>query len=238
MIAGEAIAAALGTLTLPVVLIGLAIVAGALLIRKYWEPISAFLAGMAKGFTAVMGPISDAFAPLKPTFDWLGDKLGWLWDKFKGLIEPVKSTQAELKAAGDMGKQFGEMLASGIRFVLSPLTELQSGIDWVLTKLGVIDDKSKSLKDKIPHPDDHAGGDVGFVYPGMQYSMASAGGYRPVTAPAAGGYTDNSQNHSTYEINMHPGMSKDDALALIAQERARQERAKRAQQQSKMGWED
>lgn len=237
-VAGEAITAALGAVTLPVALIGIAIVAGALLIRKYWEPIKAFIAGAAEGFTAAMVPITDAFSPLKPVFDWLGDKLGWVWDKFKGLIEPVKSTQAELKAAGDMGKQFGELLAAGIKFVLSPLTELQNGIDWVLKKLGVIDDKSKSLKDKIPHPDDNAGGDVGFVYPGMQYNMASAGDYRPVTAPAAGGYTDNSQNHSTYEINMHPGMSKDDALALIAQDRERQARARRAQQQSKMGWED
>jgi len=89
------------------------------------------------------------------------------------------------------------------------------------------------------HPTDApAGGDVGFQYPGMQYSLASGGaGYRPVTAPAAGGYTDNSQNHSTYEINMHPGMSKDDALALIAQDREREARRKQAQQRTKMGWE-
>ncbi|NKG30089.1 hypothetical protein FVB43_08545 [Erwinia rhapontici] len=149
-VAGEMIVAALGAISLPVVLVAAAIVAGALLIRKYWEPISEFLKGMAAGFTAAMGPIADAFAPLKPAFDWLGDKLGGVWDKFKGLLEPVKLTQDELKAAGDMGKQFGELLAAGIKFVLSPLTELQNGIDWVLEKLGMVDDKSKKLKDNIP----------------------------------------------------------------------------------------
>ncbi|MBC3943778.1 phage tail tape measure protein [Erwinia persicina] len=236
-VAGEMIVAALGAISLPVVLVAAAIVAGALLIRKYWEPISEFLKGMAAGFTAAMGPIADAFAPLKPAFDWLGDKLGWVWDKFKGLLEPVKLTQDELKAAGDMGKQFGELLAAGIKFVLSPLTELQNGIDWVLEKLGMVDDKSKKLKDNIP-TDAPTGGDVGFQYPGMQYNLASGGaGYRPVTAPAGGGYTNNSTSNDTYNINMPPGISKDDALALIAQQKQRDDRNQRAAQKTKMGWE-
>lgn len=236
-IVGGAITAALGAITLPVVLVVAAIVAGALLIRKYWEPISAFLAGMAAGFTAAMGPISDAFAPLKPVFDWLGEKLGWVWDKFKGLLEPVKLTQDELKAAGDMGKQFGELLAAGINFVLSPLTALQNGIDWVLEKLGMVDEKSKKLKDSLPS-DAAAGGDIGFQYPGMQYNLASGGaGYRPVTAATGGGYTSNSTSNDTYNINMPPGISKDDALALIAQQKQRDDRNQRAAQKTKMGWE-
>lgn len=232
-IAGSAIAAAIGAITLPVVLVAAAIVAGALLIRKYWEPISAFLAGMAQGFTAAMGPISDAFSPLKPVFDWLGEKLGWVWDKFKGLLEPVKSTQAELKAAGDMGKQFGELLAAGINFVLSPLTELQNGIDWVLKKLGMVDDKSKKLKDNLP-----TDAPAGAQYPGMQYNLASGGaGYRPVSAPAGGGSISTVTSNDTYHINMPPGISKDDALALIAEQKQRDARNQRAQQKTRMGWE-
>ncbi|EOF8232580.1 phage tail tape measure protein, partial [Yersinia enterocolitica] len=55
------IAAALTALTWPIVAVVAVIVAGGLLIRKYWEPISAFIAGVAEGFTAAMGPISAAF---------------------------------------------------------------------------------------------------------------------------------------------------------------------------------
>lgn len=233
-IAGGAIAAALGAISLPVIAVAAAIVGGALLIRKYWEPISAFLAGMAQGFAAAMGPISDAFSPLKPVFDWLGEKLGWVWDKFKGLIEPVKMTQDGLQAAGDMGKQFGELLAAGINVVLSPLTALQDGIDWVLKKLGMVDDKSKKLKDNLP-----TDATAGAQYPGMQYSLANGGaGYRPVSSPGVGSSTSSVTSNDTYHINMPPGISKDDALALIAQQKQRDTRNQRAAQNTKMGWSD
>ncbi|WP_032901352.1 phage tail tape measure protein, partial [Yersinia enterocolitica] len=69
-----------------------AIVAGGLLIRKYWEPISAFIAGVAEGFTAAMGPISTAFEPLKPMFNWFSDKVKQLSNWFADLIKPVKAT--------------------------------------------------------------------------------------------------------------------------------------------------
>ncbi|MBU5415491.1 phage tail tape measure protein, partial [Serratia ureilytica] len=45
-VAGGAIMAVLGALTWPIVAVGAAIVAGALLIRKYWQPISAFFSGV------------------------------------------------------------------------------------------------------------------------------------------------------------------------------------------------
>ncbi|NBD84627.1 hypothetical protein GV761_25815, partial [Citrobacter werkmanii] len=45
-VTGSAIVTALGAITWPIVAVGAAIVAGALLIRKYWEPISAFFSGV------------------------------------------------------------------------------------------------------------------------------------------------------------------------------------------------
>jgi len=231
-IAGGAITGALGLITLPVVAVAAAIVTGALLIRKYWEPISAFIAGVAEGFTAAMGPIGESFGTLKPVFDWVTEKVKALWDWFGKLLEPVKSTQAELAAAGDMGKKFGTMLADALKIPGQALDQLRSGIDWVLDKLGIIDTKSDGLKDKIPEHDDAAPG-------GLQQSLNATGApYRPVITPAANpGYSDQSQNSYQYEINMHPGMTKDDALALMAEHQAREQRNRQAQQRSKMGWE-
>lgn len=231
-IAGGAITGALGLITLPVVAVAAAIVAGALLIRKYWEPISAFIAGVAEGFTAAMGPIGESFGTLKPVFDWVTEKVKALWDWFGKLLEPVKSTQAELATAGDMGKKFGTMLADALKIPGQALDQLRSGIDWVLDKLGIIDTKSDGLKDKIPEHDDAAPG-------GLQQSLNATGApYRPVITPAANpGYSDQSQNSYQYEINMHPGMTKDDALALMAEHQAREQRNRQAQQRSKMGWE-
>ncbi len=231
-VAGGAITAALGALTLPVVLVVAAVVAGALLIRKYWEPIKAFISGVAEGFTAAAGPISDAFISLQPAFNWLGDKVKDLWSWFTKLLDPVKSTQTELKNAGDMGKTFGKNLADALKIPGQALDQLMSGISWVLDKLGVIDSKSDGLKDKVPDHDPVAPN-------GLPWILADNGpDYKPVSSPAAGGgYNDLSQNSYQYEINMHPGMTKDDALALMAQHQERNDRNRQAQQRSKMGWE-
>jgi hypothetical protein len=92
-VVGGAIVTALGALTLPIVAVGAAVVAGALLIRKYWEPISAFFSGVIEGLTAAFAPVGEMFSPLKPMFDWLGEKLKAAWDWFRSLLEPVKSSR-------------------------------------------------------------------------------------------------------------------------------------------------
>ncbi|TWD33769.1 phage tail tape measure protein [Pantoea sp. SJZ147] len=151
-IIGGAITATLGAITLPVVLLGAAIAAGAMLVYQYWEPISAFISGIAQGFSAAMGPISDAFAPLKPVFDWFSNKVSELGSWFSKLLEPVKFSQQELASAGEMGQRFGNMLATALKLPGEALNQLRGGIDWVLGKLGIIDEKSDKVKDKLPPP--------------------------------------------------------------------------------------
>lgn len=238
--AGGAIVTALGAITLPVMAVAAAIVAGALLVRKYWEPISAFIKGFAEGFVTAMGPIGDAFGTLTPLFSAVGDKVKLLWEWFGRLLEPVKSTQTELAAAGDMGKKFGSMLADALKIPGEALNQLRGGIDWVLEKLGIIDTKSDGLKDKVPSPDLLATGGAGADTGGLQYSLATGGApYRPVSSPGAGGgFTDRSQNTYQYTLQMHEGMTKDDALALMSQHQAREQRNRQAQNRSKMGWEE
>lgn len=77
---------AIGAISWPVVAVVAAIVAGALLIRKYWEPVSAFFGGVIDGLRAAFAPVADLFAPLKPMFEWLGGKLKAAWDWFNNLI--------------------------------------------------------------------------------------------------------------------------------------------------------
>ncbi|WP_054633075.1 phage tail tape measure protein [Pantoea stewartii] len=151
-IIGGAITATLGAITLPVVLLGAAIAAGAMLVYQYWEPISAFISGVAEGFSAAMGPISDAFAPLKPVFDWFSNKVSELGSWFSKLLEPVKFSQQELASAGEMGQRFGNMLATALKLPGEALNQLRGSIDWVLGKLGIIDEKSDKVKDKLPPP--------------------------------------------------------------------------------------
>ncbi|HFI5065839.1 TPA: phage tail tape measure protein, partial [Escherichia coli] len=108
---GSAVMTAIGAISWPVVAVVVAIVAGALLIRKYWEPVSAFFGGVVEGLKAAFAPVGELFTPLKPLFDWLGEKLQAAWQWFKNLIAPVKATQDTLNRCRDTGVMFGQALA-------------------------------------------------------------------------------------------------------------------------------
>lgn len=104
---GSAVMTAIGAISWPVVAVVAAIVAGALLIRKYWEPVSAFFGGVVEGLKAAFAPVGELFTPLKPVFDWLGEKLQAAWQWFKNLIAPVKATQDSLNSCRDTGSCSG-----------------------------------------------------------------------------------------------------------------------------------
>ncbi|EAC1831193.1 phage tail tape measure protein, partial [Escherichia coli] len=136
---------AIGAISWPVVAVVAAIVAGALLIRKYWEPVSAFFGGVVEGLKAAFAPVGELFTPLKPVFDWLGEKLQAAWQWFKNLIAPVKATQDTLNRCRDTGVMFGQALADALMLPLNAFNKLRGGIDWVLEKLGVINKESGTL---------------------------------------------------------------------------------------------
>ncbi|MFM0699538.1 hypothetical protein [Paraburkholderia sediminicola] len=130
-------------LTTPIGLVIAAIVAAvavaALVIRKYWEPIKAFLGGMFSGLISGLAPLGAALgaafgalgaigAALKPVFAPVIDLFAGLWNWFSQLLEPVRSTGAELSAAAGYGRTFGEVLGGALRFVFMPLELLAKGI--------------------------------------------------------------------------------------------------------------
>ena len=138
--------ASLGFLLSPVGLVVAALASVALVIWKYWQPISAFLGGVVAGFQAAAGPIMAAFEPLRPVFDWIGNTVKSLFGWFTDLLTPGKSTKEELASAAEMGKRFGQSLADGLAMVMSPLESLKSGVSWLLEKLGIVSDKAAAAK--------------------------------------------------------------------------------------------
>ncbi|HCP9541921.1 TPA: phage tail tape measure protein [Escherichia coli] len=141
-----AISGLLGALLSPIGLVVTALAGVALVVWKYWQPITAFLGGVVEGFKAAAGPISAAFEPLKPVFQWIGDKVQALWGWFTDLLTPVKSTSAELQSAAAMGRRFGEALAEGLNMVMHPLDSLKSGVSWLLEKLGIVSKEAAKAK--------------------------------------------------------------------------------------------
>ncbi|WKW44011.1 phage tail tape measure protein [Kosakonia cowanii] len=237
-VVGGAIMTVLGALTWPIVAIGVAIVAGVLLIRKYWEPISAFFEGVIEGLKAAFAPVGELFSPLKPMFDWLGEKLNAAWDWFKNLLEPVKSTQEQLNSCRDAGKRFGQALADSLMLPLKAFNKLKAGIDWVLEKLGVINRESGDIDqaaEKASAARSAAAAPVGI---GSAYIPATStyGGYQayqPVTAPGGKSYVDNRQ--SNYTITMHNGGAPGGDLGRQLQDAIEKaDRDKRARERSSM----
>ncbi|WP_113649712.1 phage tail tape measure protein [Escherichia albertii] len=143
-----AVSGLLGALLSPIGLVVTALAGVALVVWKYWQPITAFLGGVVEGFKAAAGSVSEAFEPLKPVFQWIGDKVQALWDRFTDLLTPVKSTSAELQSAAAMGRRFGEALAEGLNMVMHPLDSLKSGVSWLLDKLGIV--SKEAAKAKLP----------------------------------------------------------------------------------------
>lgn len=215
---------AIGALTWPIVGIAVAIVAGALLIRKYWQPISAFFAGVMEGLKAIFAPLAELFAPLQPVFDWLGAKLQAVWHGFSELIAPVKSTQQSLDSCRNAGIEFGRALADVLTAPLKVFNKLRAGVDWLLEKLGLI--KSESADIEVNASKVNAGG----------YSPSGGllgANYAPVTANA-GGYTDQSQNHYQLDIAIPPGQNRADAKNMIREVLEEKERQRRAAARSRM----
>ncbi len=159
-----------------------AIVAGTLLIRKYWEPVSAFFGGVVEGLKAAFAPVGELFTPLKPVFDWLGEKLQAAWQWFKNLIAPVKATQDTLNRCRDTGVMFGQALADALMLPLNAFNKLRSGIDWVLEKLGVINKESDTLDQTAARTHAATYGTGGYIPATSSYAGYQA--YQPVTAPA------------------------------------------------------
>lgn len=229
---GSAIVSVLVAVTWPVVAVVGAFVAGALLIRKYWEPISAFFSGVVEGLKAAFAPVAEIFSPLTPVFDSIIEKLRGVWKWFTDLIAPVKATQETLDRFKNVGVVVGKTLADALMLPLRSFNKLRSGVDWLLEKLGVIKKESDGLDQTAAKASAAAGAQNGSYIPQTSvyggYQM-----YQPVTAPAGRSYVDQSKRE--YNINLSGGVAPGtdlDRRLLEAVEKL--DRENRARQRSSM----
>lgn len=161
---GAGIAAAFTAISWPVLTLIAVVAAGALLIRKYWEPISAFIGGVAEGFKAALAPITAAFEPMKPVFDWFSEKIKAVYNWFMDLLAPVKSTQAELQNAAEVGKKFGEAIGNALNWPMQVLDKLGGKVGWLAKKLGFMKDETAELDKEAAKNNPYATGAGGRGY--------------------------------------------------------------------------
>ncbi|HBC8788890.1 TPA: phage tail tape measure protein [Citrobacter braakii] len=227
---GGAIVTAIGAISLPVLAVAGAVVAGALLIRKYWEPIGAFFSGVVEGLKAAFAPVGAMFSPLAPVFDAIAEKLGVVCQWFKDLLAPVKATQDTLDSCKNVGVAFGQALADALLTPLNLFNSLSGKVDWLLEKLGVIKKESTDLDQTAAKADKVSSGG-GYIPATAGYGGYQA--YQPVTAPAGRSYID--QSKSEYNITLQGGVAPGGDLDRQLRDAVdKLDREKRARQRSNM----
>ncbi|MGQ5275072.1 phage tail tape measure protein, partial [Xanthomonas arboricola pv. corylina] len=123
----------LGGISLPVLAIGAAVAAVALLVWKYWGPIKAFAIGVWQGIVDVAAPVlaelKTALAPLAPVWDTVAAAMGQAWAWVKQLLTPFEATTAQLHGATQAGRGFGQIIGAVL------VTQLQlavKAIGWLV----------------------------------------------------------------------------------------------------------
>jgi len=125
----------LAGLSWPVLAIGAAVTAVAVLVWKFWEPIKAFMVGIWQGVSEAMSPVMSAFreslAPLIPLWDGLAAGIGMVWGWIKQLFAPFQATSEQLQGATSAGQTFGTVLGKVLGVMLFPLRMLAKVVGWV-----------------------------------------------------------------------------------------------------------
>ncbi|WP_414495327.1 phage tail tape measure protein [Stenotrophomonas maltophilia] len=107
----------------PITIAIAAITAGAILVRKYWEPIKAFLGGLWQGVSdsagAAMGEIMAAVEPLRPVWEAMGEVFSRVWNWISQLIAPVEYSGDALSRVGEVGRFVGTLLFESFRMAIA-----------------------------------------------------------------------------------------------------------------------
>ena len=130
-----------------VVGIGAAVAGLALVIRKYWDPLAAYVGGVFEGIRSALQPaitsLSTALAPLAPIGRAVASVFGVMADAFSGLVgwvgqllTPVTLTQEEfnsLSASGQsLGAVIGGVLSAAFTALTAPIRVVGTLVGWVI----------------------------------------------------------------------------------------------------------
>jgi hypothetical protein len=127
--------------------IGVAVAGLALVIRKYWDPIAAYVGGVFEGIRSAVQPaissLSTALAPLAPIGQAMASVFGFIADGVSrvvgwigALLAPVTlSTEAfnSLSASGQsLGSVIGSVLSTAFTVLTLPIRAVGTLVGWVI----------------------------------------------------------------------------------------------------------
>lgn len=206
---GGMIAGAFAALSLPIAAVVAAIIGGAALVYKYWEPISAFMGGVASGFVAAIAPIVESFTPMLSLFEGIIGLVKQGFNALQELLTPIQMTQEGLNSAAGYGKAFGEILTTVLTAPVALFAKLSGSVIRLLKAFGLLSANPPELDDEQIKTvqNDLAAGE-------LKEGMAVQN-YQPAMAPGAISTANNRSitNHMT--INTTPGMDRQEIEQII-----------------------
>lgn len=130
----------LGGISAPVLAIGLAVAAVALLVWKYWEPIKAFMVGVWNSIVEAAQPAMDqikaALQPLAPLWDTISGAVGSAWNWMKQLFGSFGTASDQVEGASEAGRGFGQVigkvLGGGINLAVGAIGLLTTAFKTIL----------------------------------------------------------------------------------------------------------
>ncbi|MGU0036155.1 phage tail tape measure protein [Enterobacter mori] len=227
-VVGGTIMTVLGALSWPVIALGAAIAAGALLIFKYWEPISAFFGGVIEGLSVAFAPLGELFSPLLKAFDFIAEKLSGIWQWFTDLIAPIKATQETLDSCKNIGVAFGQALGNALMAPLDLFNSLSGKASWLLEKLGVIKKESGNIDPVVPKADTSSA-DAGSAWDPTSPVYGGFMGYQPTAVTGGRSYVD--QSKSEYNITLQGSVASGTDLTRQIQEAIENSEREKARKQ-------
>jgi TP901 family phage tail tape measure protein len=119
-----------------------AVVVGAILVRKYWEPIKAFMIGMWEGFSAsvqpALGGLMSSLSELKPAWDAFSAAVSAAWGWLGKLIDPVTASNEELGKATQAGIIFGKLVANSFIATVDTISAVVKAVVWLGESIGTV----------------------------------------------------------------------------------------------------
>lgn len=124
----------------PIAAIVAAVTVGAMVVRKYWQPIKAFFGGLWKGLSSgaaqAFGQMRAALAPLQPAFAQLGAWIGAAWRWVSKLLAPTQYASGELSRCATVGQAVGRVLVVGLRMGIAVIGAVVKSVVWLGQAIG------------------------------------------------------------------------------------------------------
>ncbi|NVN02951.1 MULTISPECIES: phage tail tape measure protein [Asaia] len=218
---------AIGALFSPIGVLGLVLGAAALLVYKYWQPISTFFQGVWKGIQEGLRPLGPSVtAAFSPIVNVVKSVWGW----FTNLLQPVHLTKDGVEKATASGEAFGKIVGGAIKSVVGWLEKAVGYFSWIgehgASIFNSVSSKASTIFGHLIGSDEDPSelNRSSIFKPPPQPQYADSPELPALSNDNRKASTHHHVHHHTYQITQQPGESSDELADRIHRKQAASQR--------------